>query len=255
MTAVAVRSTHERLRPLVQAERLAVWSTPTARVLLLGSAVMAVVTGSANLATASDAGSVETLQLTMHAATVPALLFAAVAGAYASSSDHRYGTIDQQLLTDPSRRRWFLAKAQVMLLVGLSYGVVGMVAAVADLVGYGAVTGNEMDLVSPTVARALVGVGIATPLNALLGVCVGSLMRNQPVAIGTVLVWLLVIEPPLILGMPDVGRWLPGPAGLAATSSPDPSLLSPVVGALVLLIETAVALVVTSRVIARMDAR
>lgn len=72
--------------------------------------------------------------------------------------------------------------------------------------------------------RALTGVVVSSPLMAVLGVAVGTLLRSQPLAIGGSLTWLLVVEPTLLLGVPDVGRFLPGSLAVALTASPDPSL-------------------------------
>jgi len=90
--------------------------------------------------------------------------------------------------------------------------------------------------------RALFGLALAAPLFAVLGVCVGTLARNQPIALGGSLVWLLVVEPAVILGASGFGRWLPGASALALTFSPDKALLSQLQGGLLLAVFVVVAL-------------
>jgi ABC-2 type transport system permease protein len=209
-------------------------STPVARLLLVGSVVMALVACTANVMTVGDLASERSLRLVMHSATVAALVFSTVAGVYATSTDLRFGVIDQRLLTDPSRRRWFLSKAIIAAGVGLTYGVLGAATAVVAAWSNYAAKGVDFSPASAMVVRALVGLLVGAPLYAVLGAAVGAIVRNQPLAIGGALVWLLVLEPPLVLGAPAVGRWLPGQAGLALTNSPDTHLLGQVSGVLVL---------------------
>ena len=51
-------------------------------------------------------------------------------------------------------------------------------------------------------------------LHALLGVAVGTLLRNTAAAVGAVLVWAFVVEGivPVVTRRPEIGDWLPSGA-------------------------------------------
>lgn len=85
----------------------------------------------------------------------------------------------------------------------------------------------DVDILSADVGLVLLGAVAATTLYALVGVGVGSLIRNQTAAVVAALVWVLVVESIVVGFLPEVGRWLPGGAVAALTSSitPDGGLL------------------------------
>jgi hypothetical protein len=221
-------------RAAVRAERVTALATPAARLLLVASVVMAAVSLTANVAAVSDIEAETTLRMAMHASTVATLIFALVAGVYSATTDHRFGLVDQRVLSEPRRRVVLAAKALVSAGVGLLYGVLGGVTAVGVATAYFASQGASFDAGSPVVGRALLGVVIAAPLFAVLGVGVGTLVRNQPVALGGSLAWMLIVEPAVLLGAPGVGKWFPGGAGLALTYSPDEHLLGQGAGGVLL---------------------
>ncbi len=227
-----------RSRPL-SADLLVAIGTPGTWMLLAGSVVMAVVFAVANLSRLDVLASEQSVRIAMHSATVAPLVFAAIAGAVATTSDLRYATIDQRLLSNPSRLRWFVTKEITSATIGAVYGLVGVGVAALSVYGYYSVSNVPLALGSDPVLRALVGTVLATPLLAVAGAAVGLLIRSQPGTVGAVVVWLFVIEPPVLLGVAAVGRWLPGAAALALTNSPDPDLLSQPMGALVLATWTA----------------
>ena len=216
------------------AQRYMVTKTPTTWALLGGSVVMSIVFAIANLARLEDIATDESLRIAIHSATVPPLVFAAIAGAYATSTDIRYGLIDQRLLSDPRRFRWLAVNAWSSALLGLLYGGLGVTAAASSLKAYYAVEGVPLSLFEAPVLRAFAGTLLATPLLALIGVALGVLVPSQPGAIGAAVVWLFVIEPPLLLGVPTIGRWLPGTTAVALTYSPDPDLVAQLTGGLAL---------------------
>ncbi len=228
---------------MIGGELLNLRSTSTARVLLVASMVMAAISLVANLATFETAQLAEraTVQTAMHASTVATITFSFVAGLVLSTSDYRFGRIDQLLLSTQSPSRILATKSAVGFGLGVVYGVLGSVVAVAVSTLYYRVNDAEIDLTSATVIRPLVGVTVAAGLFVVAGLGLGSLIRNQPFALGAGLVLVLVVQPPLLLGAPTVGRWFPGAAGLALTLAPDSAMLGQVAGGLVLLGWTAVA--------------
>lgn len=226
----------------LRAEAAGALATPVARGLLAASVVMAVISGSANISVLDDLTGETPVRTALHGATVPALVFALLAGAYGASTDRRHAMIDQRLLTDPSRARWLTAKAAVQAAVGLLYGLLGVVTASATAMAAFALRGATFDLASTVVARSFAGVILGCTLFAVLGTAVGSLTANTAAAVTVPLVWVLVVEPPAIVGLPDLGRLLPGATGLALTYSADPGLLTQLAGAALLATYAALAL-------------
>ncbi len=141
-------------------------------------------------------------------------------------------------LASPHRGRVVAAKLVTYRLVGIAYGAVcvGVVAAITLpwLSARGVhvpVTGNG---IPATVAGALAAVCIF----ALLGVGVGTLLRDQVATVSTLLVYLLVVEP-LVRIPPGLAGWtgyLPGAAANALTqvTLTDREFLQPWQGGLVL---------------------
>lgn len=249
-------ATSTRTRPLERAirteARLAV-ATPVARLLLVGSVVMAAMSCSANLAVLDNLVGEEPVRVALHSATVPGLVFALLAGGYGASTDRRFGFVDQRLLTDPSRARWLAAKAAVQALVGVGYGILAAATAIATSSAVFAMRGESFDVGSMAVSRALLGVAVAAPLFAVLGTAAGSLTSNTPAVVAGLLVWMLVVEPPAVLGLPAIGRRFPGAAGLALTYSPDPDLLGQLAGGLTLLVYSTVAIALVAHRLERID--
>lgn len=221
-------------RILLRSELTATWATPTPRVLLGASVVMAAVSAVANLSVVDDLSDDGILALAMHASTVATMIFAIIAGLVSSTAAFRYGSIDQRLLSSPRRTTPFATKAIGSAITGLVFGLVGAVTAVTVTAIYFSANDAAFSATSPYVVKAVIGILIASPLYAVGGAAIGFLVRNQPMAIGGTLAWLMVIEPPLIIGLPTVGKWLPGATGVALTNSPDPGLLAQVPGGMVL---------------------
>jgi ABC-2 type transport system permease protein len=133
-------------------------------------------------------------------------VFAVVLGILAVTTEFRHGTITPTLLAVPGRARLVLAKVVAALGVGLALGLVcagivtGVVAAILSARGIASgATGSE-------VVKLIVGDGVSTALNAVLGVGIGAVVRNQVGAVVGVLVWGFVLEPliGLIPGLKDV---------------------------------------------------
>lgn len=219
---------------MLRGELAAIWATSTPKVLLAASVVMAAISAVANLSVIDDLTDDDALSIAMHASTVPTMIFSIVAGLVSATAAFRYGSVDQRLLTSPTRTSPLLTKAAASALTGVAFGCVGAVAAVVVTGTYFSVNDVAFSPSSPLVVKAVIGVLIAAPMFAIGGSAVGFLVRNQPMAIGGTLAWLMVIEPTLILGLPNVGKWLPGASGIALTNSPDPGLLAQVPGGIVL---------------------
>lgn len=221
-------------RDVLRAEIYALWATATPRVLLGSSIVMAAISAVANLSAVDDLADDDILALAMHASTVATMIFSVVAGLVSTTAAFRYGSIDQRLLTSPTRTIPFAAKVVGSAFTGLVFGAVGAATAVVVTAAYFSANDVDFDASSPLVVNAVLGILLAAPLYAVGGSAIGFMARSQPLAIGGTLAWLMVVEPPLIIGLPEVGKWLPGATGVALTNSPDPGLLGQVSGGLVL---------------------
>jgi ABC-2 type transport system permease protein len=224
------------LRRLLAAEWLELRTTrvlhatfPTA-VALSGAAVAGVVAsadGAGALASAHDLR--EALSSTGAGALV-----VLVAGIVLAAGGHRHGTAVDTFLTTPRRSRVVAAKLVVGAALGLLVGIVSAVASVAVASASYAARGATFPLGDGEVWATLAGTLVYTTLFAVVGVGLGSLVRNQVVAVTAALAWVAVVEHIFIGFAAGLGRWLPFEAGQAIVRTPLDDLLSPVAGTVVL---------------------
>ena len=147
-------------------------------------------------------------------------IFALILGITGMTGEYRYQTITPTFLVSPKRSRVVTAKMLAHLVMGLGYGVVGVLTAL--LVG-GAVVlfrgydlGLDADRLWTSMGLAVVAVAVWT----LLGIGIGTLIRNQIVAILVAIFITFLIEPllTLLLGAIDldgVGKFFPTNASSA----------------------------------------
>jgi ABC-2 type transport system permease protein len=149
-------------------------------------------------------------------------------GIIISSGEYRHGTAADTFLTTPRRHRVLAAKLAVGAGVGLAAGAITSVACLGVAALLYKVKGATFPLDDVEVWLTLAGTLAYTTLFAVLGVALGSLVRNQTVAVAGALAWLAVVEHTLVNLVPDIGRWLPAAAGQAIVRTPLEGLLSPV---------------------------
>lgn len=153
-----------------------------------------------------------------------AYLFALVIGVTGMTSEYRYQTITPTFLAVP--RRWVVVVSKFAghFVLGLLFGVIGVVAA---LVAGGVVIkarGFDLGLGADGVWSGI-GLGVlAVALWAVLGLGIGTLIRNQVVAILVALLIAVIVEPLVSLGLhaldlDSVSRYLPSNASSAMTSA------------------------------------
>jgi ABC-type transport system involved in multi-copper enzyme maturation permease subunit len=172
--------------------------------------------------------------------------FATLTGLLVVTSEFRYGTIRPTLLFQPRRRVVLLAKLGASALVGVVFAAVcvalslggGLAMLAVRHVGVAPSTGELIALV--------LGTTIAGALTAMLGVAIGTLIRNQVGAIVAVVAYAFLIDATLFAALPSIGRFLPGKAGDALAGSSVEHLLTPAVGGAVLVTWTAAFLVAAS---------
>ncbi len=153
-------------------------------------------------------------------------IFALILGITGMTGEYRYQTITPTFLVTPKRARVVLAKMIAHLGVGAVFAVVGLVTAV--VVGAivitirGASLGFDADRLFPTMGLGIVAVALWT----LLGIGLGTLMKNQIAAILTAVFITFLVEPlaTFILAAQDLDawvKWLPTNASSALMSPGD----------------------------------
>jgi ABC-type transport system involved in multi-copper enzyme maturation permease subunit len=163
-------------------------------------------------------------------------LLALVIGILGITGEYRHQTITGTFLTTPRRSRVLVPKMAAHALIGLGYGLAAAVTALLlapPLLGLR----DAAALPFTDVAGILAGAVAGTALYGVLGVAVGALIRNQIAAVVGALIWVLLVEGLLVAFLPEVGRWLPGGAANAMLQAETlrGDLLSPAVGALLML--------------------
>jgi hypothetical protein len=127
-------------------------------------------------------------------------------------------------------------------------GAVLQIISAAASVGAGFLTLSYFENVAEPSESVFTNLALAALLSGsilgVVGVAIGSLIRNQLIAIVSSLVWLFVLEPIVLLVFADAGKWLPTGAitGMLAIEFESEALgvstadyLSPGLSALVLL--------------------
>jgi ABC-2 type transport system permease protein len=173
---------------LLLAELVKLRTTRTAALFLLG--VVAVVL-LAVTAPAALVGRKQDPHTVVEGAAALALTLTLLLGIVISAGDEQHGGLVTTLLVAPGRIRLVVAKALAAMCMGV---LLGLVTAVLSL---------GLELVNPSGATRLsmaetlwtaLGIVVASPLFAVLGVGVGLLLRSQALAIGAILVWLYAAE-------------------------------------------------------------
>jgi ABC-type transport system involved in multi-copper enzyme maturation permease subunit len=184
-----------------------------------------------------------------------AYLFAIVIGTLGMTQELRHQTLTSTLLAEPRRNRVMVAKMAAYAVIGAVYGAVGVVfgyllaLALLPLKTHAAIPVTAMWQIAG-------GAVLGCALFAILGVALGTLIRNQIAAILGVLVWVIIIEALLVSFLPRIGKWLPGGAlnGILQTTGINNTTYLPVwAGALVLIGWTAVFAAVAAATTQRRD--
>jgi ABC-type transport system involved in multi-copper enzyme maturation permease subunit len=180
-------------------------------------------------------------------------IFAALTGVLLVTSEYRHGTIRPTLLFEPRRSRVIGAKLITSALAGLGLGLLG--AGLAFGIGYAVLAGRGVTfaLGGGEVAQLVLGTAAGAALWGAIGVGLGTLVRNQVGGVIALLAFTFVIESLLFGLVPGVGRWLPSQAHDALVGLTTSHLVSPVAGAVDLIVWTAALAVAGLALIARRD--
>jgi len=149
--------------------------------------------------------------------TVGGEWMAAILGILCVTGEFRHKVMTTTLLAEPRRWRLVVAKSAASVLWSVYYSVasLAMVAALGIplLVAEHGSTTALWHQVRPVVP----GLFGSFALIALLGVGMGTLLKNQIAAVVVILATSFIIEPILVGVLPEVGRWLPGAAAAAVS--------------------------------------
>jgi ABC-2 type transport system permease protein len=221
---------------LVRSELRKILTTRLWWALLIGAVLYTVIQAGANAALAGrdpGAGQPPTAALdtaqairTVYAGSAfqGAYIFAMILGITGMTGEYRYQTLTPTFLATPRRARVVLGKMAAHLLVGLGFGLVAVLSA---LVVGGAVVvarGYDIGFGAARLWPSLVLAVVAVALWTLLGIGIGTLIRNQVAAVLVAVFVTFLVEPlaTFILAANDLDsivRWLPTNASTALTSA------------------------------------
>jgi ABC-2 type transport system permease protein len=155
-------------------------------------------------------------------------------GIVVAAGEARHGTVVDTYLTTPRRERVLTAKLAVVALLALGVGAVVALAVLGLAAGLYPIEDATLPLDQADLWLGLLGSLGYTVLFAVMGVALGTLLRDQVLAVAVSLAWLAVVEHTLVALATDVGRWMPVAAGQAMVRTPAERLLSPLAGSAVL---------------------
>ncbi|MDO8389063.1 MAG: hypothetical protein Q7V57_01125 [Actinomycetota bacterium] len=149
------------------------------------------------------------------------LVFAAISGSLAITSEFRHGTIRPTLLKNPDRISLLNVKLATQSLIGAALAAAAAAYAIGLSSAFLGARGLALELDGGQIARLVIGAGIGGAGFAVAGLALGALVRNQvPVVVG-LLIWTLFIENLLRAGVPSIARFAPGSLG-RAIAAPGP---------------------------------
>ncbi|HEY9390000.1 MAG TPA: hypothetical protein VIR27_09580 [Mycobacteriales bacterium] len=181
-------------------------------VAITGSLVALIITTAVDPSSVSDPEA-EVVAFTVNLSPI-AYLVSVITGIIGITGEFRHQTITPTVLSTPHRPVAVAAKLLVHLLFGALLGAIF----VFVLAGTGAVllAGQDISvsLSDPTVMHAMWGSVLVCGLFGVLGIGIGTLLRNQVAAVVTVVLYLLMVENILltIRHVRDAYPYLPGGA-------------------------------------------
>ena len=187
-----------------------------------------------------------------------AQIIVGIVGVLAITSEFANGMIRATFAAVPKRLPVLWAK--VVVIAGITFAVMLPTMFASFFIGQAFIGSDSASLNDPGVLRVIIGSAGYLTAVALLGLGLGSILRQAAGAIGTVFALLLIAPGILGLVLPasigdNILQYLPSNAGSAFTSIGSPeALLSPAAGALVVLGWVAGLLGVAAVLLKRRDA-
>ena len=219
----------------LRSELLKMRTTRTTAALLLAAAAVTLLGASVEgLSRTLHELAQEHAQRTMFsAAGSSVVLFSTLAGLITATSEFRYGTIRPTLLVQPRRRVVLAAKLIAAALAGMLFAVTCLAVAFGGGLAILAARDGNVALTSTHTLILVFGPIAASAVGGMLGVAIGTLIRNQVGAIVAVAAYAFAIDAVLFSAVASVGRFLPGKASDALAGLPTEHLLTPGIGAAV----------------------
>jgi ABC-2 type transport system permease protein len=140
-----------------------------------------------------------------------ALVFSLIVGIIVVAGELTHGTVTQTLLATPVRERVLLAKAAVAALIAVGLALLAELLVLAITV-----PGASLDVHNARLV--FLGILVAAPLVAVLGVGLGGVVKSQGSGIAASLVWLLIGEHIVLLIDESASRYSPARAFAALAS-------------------------------------
>ena len=140
-----------------------------------------------------------------------------VIGILMMAGEFRHNTATATFLITPDRKRVALAKLAAAALVGIAIAAAASIITLAVALPWLSAKGIDVGAYTSDIAIVILGALMVTALSAIIGVGLGSILRNQTHAITIALVWTLTVEALLMSTAPEIYRWLPGGASNALT--------------------------------------
>ncbi|MDQ1124265.1 ABC transporter permease [Microbacterium trichothecenolyticum] len=156
--------------------------------------------------------------LVYSSASAVGYVFPLLVGTLMVTTEFRHKTLTPTFLATPRRGVILVGKFVVGIVVGLLYGILGSAAAIGAGAGVLSFFGVDTALGSADTWELVGRMLLAFALWALVGIGVGTVVRNQVAAIVIVLAVTLFIEPivrtigGVIDGFADVVKWFPSAA-------------------------------------------
>jgi ABC-type transport system involved in multi-copper enzyme maturation permease subunit len=145
----------------------------------------------------------------VYANAISSYFFAIIIGIMLMSGEFRHGTSVATFLTAPKRGTVLANKLAIAAIGG---ALVMVIATASGLLG-GWVALQFFDNVAEPSSGVFLNTMIAAVVSGailgVVGVALGTLVRNQMLAITGSLIYLFVIDPILLTLAPEAGKWLP----------------------------------------------
>ncbi|CAH0327486.1 ABC transporter permease [Microbacterium sp. Bi128] len=156
--------------------------------------------------------------LVYSSASAVGYVFPLLAGTLMVTTEFRHKTLTPTFLATPRRGVVLVGKFAIGVVVGVLYGILGSIAAIGAGAGVFAAFGLDTQLGSSDTWVLVGRMLLAFALWAVVGIGVGTVVRNQVAAIVIVLAVTLFIEPivrtvaGVVDGLGEVARWFPSAA-------------------------------------------
>jgi ABC-2 type transport system permease protein len=181
------------------------------------------------------------------------LVFAAISGSLAITTEFHHGTIRPTLLKQPDRQKLLVAKLIAQVTAGTVLAAATTAYAVGLCAAFLQARGLSLELDAAHLTRLTVGAGLGGAGFAAGGLAIGTIVRNQVPVVVALLTWTLFIENLLRAGTPAIARFTPGSLARAIAAEGPGALTSPILAAIALAAITTGALIAARSNFARRD--